>query len=94
MLNPLPYASLDPLFRPRSVAIVGASNDPNKIGGRPLAFLKRGGFTGAIYPINPSAREVQSLRAYPDLAQVPAEYTIRRVWLRACRAGLTAAISR
>lgn len=73
MLTPLSLASLDLLFRPRSVAVVGASNDPNKIGGRPLAFLKRGGFTGAIYPINPSAGEVQGLRAYADLTEVPCE---------------------
>jgi acetate---CoA ligase (ADP-forming) len=73
MLKLLPHASLDPLFCPRAVAIIGASNDPNKIGGRPLAFLKRGGFAGTIYPINPSAGEIQGLRAYADLAAVPGE---------------------
>lgn len=62
--------SLDPLFRPRAVAIVGASNDANKIGGRPLAFLKQAGFAGAIYPINPGASEVQGVRAYAALDAV------------------------
>ncbi|GAB4036871.1 MAG: acetate--CoA ligase family protein [Rubrivivax sp.] len=59
--------SLDALFRPRSVAVVGASSDPNKVGGRPLAFLKKGGFPGRVLPVNPAAREVQGLPAYPTL---------------------------
>ena len=50
--------SLDALFRPDSVAIIGASSDPKKIGGRPINHLKRGNFPGAIYPINPQP-EVQ-----------------------------------
>jgi acyl-CoA synthetase (NDP forming) len=64
---------LRPLFEPRSVAIVGASNDPNKIGGRPLAFLKRSGFAGALHPINPGAAEVQGVRAHRSLAEAPGE---------------------
>lgn len=63
--------ALDALFRPRAVAIVGASSDPNKIGGRPLHFLKRGGFRGAIHPVNPGAAEVQGLRAFASLDAVP-----------------------
>lgn len=62
---------LDPLFRPRSVAIVGASSDPNKVGGRPLAFLQKGGYRGRILPVNPGAAEVQGVRAYKSLAAVP-----------------------
>jgi acyl-CoA synthetase (NDP forming) len=62
--------SLDALFRPESVAIIGASNDPKKIGGRPINHLKRGGFKGAIYPINPQP-EVQGLKAYASLDAVP-----------------------
>ncbi|MEO7404375.1 MAG: CoA-binding protein, partial [Burkholderiales bacterium] len=64
-------ASLDALFAPRSIAVVGASSDPRKIGGRPIAFLKRDGFAGAILPINPQHAEVQGLRAYPSLAELP-----------------------
>ena len=45
--------SLKPFLTPRSVAILGASQDPNKVGGRPLHYLKRYGFKGPIYPINP-----------------------------------------
>lgn len=64
-------ASLDPLFRPRSIAIIGASTDPKKIGGRPVAFLKRSGFRGAILPINPGQAEVQGLRAYARIEDAP-----------------------
>ncbi|MGE5792565.1 MAG: acetate--CoA ligase family protein, partial [Bacteroidota bacterium] len=70
MLDP---STLRPLFEPRSVAIVGASGDPNKIGGRPLAFLVRAGYGGALYPVNPGAAEVQGVRAYPSLAAIPGD---------------------
>jgi acyl-CoA synthetase (NDP forming) len=56
---------------PSSIAIIGASENPNKIGGRPLLFLGRFGYTGRIYPINPNRDEVQGLRAYPDIFAVP-----------------------
>src|SRR3954447_24112224 len=61
---------LDPLFRPRSVAIVGASSDPNKVGGRPLAFLKKGGWQGRILPVNPGAAEVRGVPAFKSLAAI------------------------
>jgi len=65
-------ASLDALFAPRSIAIVGASQDARKIGGRPLAFLKRYGYPGAVYPINPQYAEVQGLPAFSSLGACPA----------------------
>ena len=61
--------ALERLFRPRSVAVIGASSDPNKVGGRPIAFLQRGGFGGSVYPVSRAA-EVQGLRAYPRLADI------------------------
>jgi acyl-CoA synthetase (NDP forming) len=64
-------ASLTAMLRPRSVAIVGASNDPTRIGGRPLRYYRENGFPGAIYPINPNRDEIQGLKAYPDLASLP-----------------------
>lgn len=62
--------SLDPLFKPRSVAVIGASSTPTKIGGLPIAFLLAQGFEGDIYPINPKAQEIQGLKAYPAIANV------------------------
>jgi acyl-CoA synthetase (NDP forming) len=59
------------LFRPTSVAVVGASDDIGKPGGRCLTFLRRSGFAGPIYPINPRIREIDGLPCYPDLAALP-----------------------
>jgi acyl-CoA synthetase (NDP forming) len=67
----LSRAMLASALNPRSVAIVGASDNPHKVGGRPILFLKRYGFRGAIYPINPARATVQDLRAYPSIADTP-----------------------
>ena len=64
--------SLHPLFFPSSVALIGASSDPERIGGRPLRFLLEAGFTGKLHPINRSgAKEIQGLPAYTSLMDVP-----------------------
>jgi acyl-CoA synthetase (NDP forming) len=62
----------------RSVAIVGASADPAKIPGRPLAYMLARGFQGQLYPVNPGRQQVQGLRAYPSLAAIgrPVELAI------------------
>jgi acetate---CoA ligase (ADP-forming) len=65
------FASLTPLLAPRSIAILGASNDPTRISGRPIAYMKSQGFQGAIYPVNPNRKEVQGLKAYPSVADLP-----------------------
>ena len=65
------FAGLTPLLAPRSIAILGASNDATRIGGRPLAYMKPQGFKGALYPVNPNRAEVQGLRAYPSVADLP-----------------------
>jgi acyl-CoA synthetase (NDP forming) len=64
-------ASLQPFLTPRSIAILGASQDPNKVGGRPLHYLMRYGFKGPIYPINPGRPEVQGVRSYKSLGDLP-----------------------
>jgi acyl-CoA synthetase (NDP forming) len=66
-----PPTSLDALFRPRSVAILGASDDATRISGRPVRYLIEGGFKGGIYPVNPNRETVQGLKAYKTLADVP-----------------------
>src|SRR5579859_1957875 len=60
-------AALDP----RSVAIIGASENPNKVGGRPVHYLDKFGFAGKIFPINPSRPEVQGHKCYKSLADLP-----------------------
>jgi len=79
--------SIEALFRPRSVAVVGASRQPGKIGYEILANIVRYGFKGKVYPINPRADRILGLRAYPSLSSVkdsvdlvvvsvPAKYTV------------------
>lgn len=58
------------LFRPQSVAIIGASATPGKIGAVPVAYLVRQGYGGKIYPVNPKLTQVEGLRAYPDVASI------------------------
>lgn len=58
-------------FAPRRIAVVGATEDRNKVGGRPLHYLQRFGFHGDVYPINPKRATVQGLTAYASLAAVP-----------------------
>lgn len=64
---------LDTLLAPRTVAVVGASNDPQRIGGAPLAYLKSYDFPGTIWPINPNRDQVQGLAAVPALDDVPGQ---------------------
>ena len=59
------------LLAPESLAIVGASDDPTKTTGRPLAYLRRAGWTGRIYPVNPRRETVQGERAFASLADLP-----------------------
>jgi len=62
---------LDPLLRPRSVAIVGASARNDSMGEWSLKNLQRGGFEGAIYPVNPGYGELAGLQCFPNLAALP-----------------------
>ena len=62
---------MDAIFAPRSVAVIGASSDPKRIGGRPVDFLRRHGFQGTILPINPKTSKVQGLTAYPSITEAP-----------------------
>lgn len=54
-------------FCPQSVAVIGASENPNKVGGRSIHYMKKFGYSGKIYPINPKYSEIQGLKAYPSL---------------------------
>ena len=66
-----PPQGLRCLMAPDSVAVVGASSDPGRIGGRPIDWMRRAGFQGAIYPVNPTRAEVQGLPAYASVADLP-----------------------
>lgn len=62
---------LTALLKPESVAIIGASDDPGRIGGRPLKYLIEVGYAGGIYPVNPGRETVQGLPSYPSIGAIP-----------------------
>jgi acyl-CoA synthetase (NDP forming) len=62
--------SLAPLLKPRSIAIVGASDNPKRVGGIPMELLVRAGFE-RLYPVNPKSPTIQGRTAYPDIESVP-----------------------
>lgn len=74
---------MDLLLHPRSIAIIGASTNPEALGGRPLGFLQAYGFTGPIYPVNPNSAVVQGVPAYPSIADVPEAVDLAMVAVRA-----------
>jgi acetyltransferase len=63
--------NLDSLYRPKSVAVVGASRAPQKWGSIILKNIVDGGFAGSVYPINPTATELQGHKCFPMIAAVP-----------------------
>ena len=70
-MTDLPPRTLDPIFSPRSVAVVGASRDRGSIGFAILHNLVLAELGGAIYPVNPHAAAVHSLKCYPSISAVP-----------------------
>jgi acetyltransferase len=65
-------ATIEALLRPRSIAILGASADFDKLNGRTLKALLDKGYPGRIYPVNPKYREIGGLHCYADVADLPA----------------------
>ncbi|MGO1121080.1 acetate--CoA ligase family protein [Rhodovibrionaceae bacterium A322] len=63
-------SKLKQFLSPRSVAIIGASDNPTRIGGRPVHYLKNHGYEGEIYPVNPQRETVQGLKAYTDVDSI------------------------
>ncbi len=62
---------LDAIFSPRSVAVVGASTTPGKVGHDIFVNILQGDFQGTLYPVNPRAIHVKSVKAYPSISELP-----------------------
>jgi acetyltransferase len=62
--------ALDKILMPKSVAVIGASTDPFKWGYMLLNTIKKSGFEGNIYPVNPKADEIQGLKCYSNIKEV------------------------
>ena len=64
---------LGPIFSPKSVAVIGATENPGSVGRTILENLIKGGFAGAIYPVNPKRDTVLGVKAYPSISAVPSK---------------------
>jgi len=73
---------LDALFKPRSVAVVGASNNPFNIGHIVIQNLVDHGYKGPIYPINPKSKHIKSFRAYPSVLDVPDDIDLANISIK------------
>jgi acyl-CoA synthetase (NDP forming) len=81
-----PTGSLARLFSPRSIALVGVPGDLSRPGARPLHFLRRHGYPGRLYPINPRHRVIGDLPAYEDLGALPEVPDVAWIGLPAAQA--------
>ncbi|MCL5991130.1 MAG: acetate--CoA ligase family protein [Bacteroidetes bacterium] len=70
---------LDSLFKPRAVALIGASTKELSIGNVIIKNLQRYNFTGQIYPINPKAPDIRGIKAYPTIYDVPGEVDVAHI---------------
>ena len=82
-MTPENRAGLAAMFRPRSIAIVGASEDPDSLSGRPLEVLRQHAYDGRIYVVNPNRAQVGGLASYPDVAALPEPADLAVVAVRA-----------
>ena len=62
---------IESIFNPSAIAVVGATDRPGSVGLAVLSNLIYGRYQGIIYPVNPKARSVQGVKAYPTVAEVP-----------------------
>jgi len=62
---------LDNFFNPKAVAVIGASKDPRKVGSSILSNLKNNGYSGGIYPVNPSAGSIMGLKSFDKTSSIP-----------------------
>jgi acyl-CoA synthetase (NDP forming) len=79
----VPSTDFGPLLRPASVAVIGASADPEIISGLPQRILAQHDYAGAVYPVNPRHAEIDGMRCYPDITSVPGPVDVALVVVNA-----------
>ena len=62
---------LDSIFKPKRIALIGVSNNPDSVGGITLRNLVGGGYNGVVYPVNPKREAVFGIPCYPDVKSLP-----------------------
>ncbi|MBI5593006.1 MAG: acetate--CoA ligase family protein [Deltaproteobacteria bacterium] len=87
---------LDAIFSPQSVAVIGASTTPGKVGHDIFANILKGGYKGTLYPVNPGARSILSVRAYPSITRIPDDIDLAMIILppRICLRAVEEAIQK
>jgi len=76
-------AGMEAIFNPRSVAIVGASDNPGKLGSHVMRSLIEGRYPGKIFPINPGKDDILGIKTHPSLLHVPEEVDLSIIVLPA-----------
>jgi acetyl-CoA synthetase (ADP-forming) len=64
-------STMEALFKPRAVAVIGASDNPGKLGSHVMRSLTEGRYPGKIFPVNPGRDEIMGIKTYPSLQQIP-----------------------
>lgn len=64
---------IDKIMNPKSIAVVGASNRSGSVGLAVISNIIKGGYQGVLYPVNPKAQSVQSIKSYPSISSIPDE---------------------
>ncbi len=77
------WEALNAIFNPKSVAVIGASDNPGKLGSHVMRSLAEGKYPGKIFPVNPGKDEILGVKAYPSLRQVPEEVDLSIIVLPA-----------
>lgn len=70
-VKPIEYPDIKPLFRPNSIAFIGATEDPKRVAGLPLKYALDRGYKGKIFPVNPSRDTVLGLKCYHSVLDIP-----------------------
>jgi acyl-CoA synthetase (NDP forming) len=76
-------AGLEAIFRPRSVAVIGASDNPGKLGFHVMKSLTQGGYPGKIFPVNPGKSEILGIKTFVSLFDIPEEVELSVIVLPA-----------
>ncbi len=77
------WESLNAIFNPKSVAVIGASDNPGKLGSHVMRSLTEGKYPGRIYPVNPGKGEILGIKTFPSLFQIPDEVDLSIIVLPA-----------
>jgi acyl-CoA synthetase (NDP forming) len=77
------FLAMEAIFNPKSIAVIGASDNPGKLGFHVMKSLTQGGYSGRIFPINPGKREILGIKTFPSLLDVPEKVDLSIVVLPA-----------